>query len=33
VGLILVDLVDDRQVDADWVTAAMTTIRHLLGGE
>ena len=33
VGRILVDLVDDQQVDADWVTAAMTTIRHLLGGE
>ena len=33
VGRILVDLVDDQQVDADWVAAAMTTIRHLLGGE
>jgi hypothetical protein len=28
-----VDLVDDQQVDADWVSAAMTTIRHLLGGK
>ena len=31
VGRILVDLVNDQQVDADWVSAAMTTIRHLLG--
>jgi hypothetical protein len=29
----LVDLVDDQHVDADWVSAAMTTIRHLLGGK
>jgi len=33
VGRMLVDLVNDQQVDADWVSAAMTTIRHLLGGE
>lgn len=33
VGRMLVDLVDDQQVDADWVSAAMTTIRHLLGGK
>ena len=33
VGRILVDLVNDQKVDADWVSAAMTTIRHLLGGK
>ncbi|MFZ9707308.1 MAG: TetR/AcrR family transcriptional regulator [Ilumatobacteraceae bacterium] len=33
VGRMLVDLVDDQQIDADWVSAAMTTIRHLLGGK
>jgi hypothetical protein len=33
VGRILVDLVEDKKVDADWVAAAMTTIRYLLGGK
>ena len=33
VGRTLADLVDDEKVDADWVAAAMTTIRHLLGGK
>ena len=33
VGRILVDIVDDERVDADWVKATMATIRYLLGGK